>query len=72
MTIGPQTQCFRCKHFIFDGDAPVGAPNRCTAFPQRIPDDIIIGGFDHRKEYPGDQGVRYEPIEQPADQATAT
>lgn len=32
----------------------------CDAFPDGIPDNIIFG-FDHRKPYPEDQGIRYEP-----------
>jgi hypothetical protein len=41
---------------MFDDDRP-----RCTAFPDGIPADIIDRGFDHRRRYPGDHGVRYEP-----------
>lgn len=58
-----KTMCLQCAHFeeaspIDDKDFPT-----CAAFPQGIPDDIIRRGFDHRQEYPGDGGVRFEPAE---------
>ncbi|GGL56153.1 hypothetical protein [Planomonospora parontospora] len=31
----------------------------CEAFPGRVPDEIFLGGFDHRAAYPGDGGVRF-------------
>jgi hypothetical protein len=34
----------------------------CDAFPDGIPTKIFIDGFDHRKEFGGDNGVRFEPI----------
>jgi hypothetical protein len=32
----------------------------CTAFPDKIPDDIYWHGFDHRNPYPGDRGIRFK------------
>ncbi|MBC6463348.1 hypothetical protein, partial [Actinomadura sp. HBU206391] len=32
----------------------------CAAFPDGIPTDISLGGFDHRLPYPGDHGVHFE------------
>jgi hypothetical protein len=32
----------------------------CEAFPEGIPDDVIRGGFDHRRRHAGDGGVRFE------------
>lgn len=32
----------------------------CDAFPDGIPDAIYQGGFDHRRPYPGDHGIRFE------------
>ena len=31
----------------------------CEAFPDRVPNDIYVGQFDHRRPYPGDNGIRY-------------
>jgi hypothetical protein len=38
---------------------------QCDAFPKGIPDAIIFGDTDHRKPYPGDHGIRFEPIKPP-------
>jgi hypothetical protein len=32
----------------------------CAAFPERVPNEIYLGGFDHRNEFPGDQGIRFQ------------
>lgn len=45
--------CDICKHYR--GEI------KCDAFPHGIPDEIYFLGFDHRKEYPGDNGIRFEP-----------
>ncbi|WP_214408554.1 hypothetical protein [Sphaerisporangium fuscum] len=31
----------------------------CDAFPEKVPDAIFFGGFDHRNPYPGDNGIRF-------------
>jgi hypothetical protein len=31
----------------------------CEAFPGGIPEEIFTGGFDHRKKFAGDHGVRF-------------
>jgi hypothetical protein len=53
-------QCFDCKHL-----APWNPkePPHCAAFPDGIPLRILRNEQDHRKEYPGDHGVRFEPSE---------
>lgn len=56
------TICIFCRHYRPDGDVP-----SCAAFPGGVPAEIINGGFDHRQEYPGDGGIRFEP-DGPVDQ----
>jgi len=45
-------QCDRCRHYI---KGP-----KCKAFDE-IPFDILDGSHDHRKPYPGDNGILFEP-----------
>lgn len=54
MTIGKQTLCSACQRFRpgFDGAT-------CSAFPDGIPDAILVGGYDHRNPFPGDGGARF-------------
>ncbi|TDD61115.1 hypothetical protein [Actinomadura rubrisoli] len=32
----------------------------CDAFPERVPGEIYVGGFDHRQPFEGDNGIRFE------------
>lgn len=48
--------CGECKHLGRSGQD-------CVAFPDEIPDAILLYGFDHRKPYKGDSGIRFEPVE---------
>jgi len=34
----------------------------CRAFPAGIPDDIRLARFDHRRLYPGDNGIHFDPV----------
>jgi hypothetical protein len=46
------TICIGCRHY--EGAC------ECTAFPNGIPDEIIDGTVEHRKPYPGDNGIQFE------------
>lgn len=35
---------------------------KCTAFPDRMPEEIFMGFHDHSKPYPGDNGVLYRSL----------
>lgn len=49
------TQCVSCVH-LAEGPYFI-----CRAFPGLIPSAIVENRFDHRKPYPGDDGIRFEP-----------
>lgn len=50
--------CSFCKNF--DDSNPIA--RKCTAFPNGIPLQIWDGENDHRKRFPGDNGILFEPI----------
>lgn len=51
-------QCFACKNLLEFEDKIT-----CRAFPQGIPEEILLGKFDHSNAYDGDNGIRFEPLE---------
>jgi hypothetical protein len=56
-------QCTGCVHF--DRVAQAEGIYRCAAFPTvppGIPRAILLAERDHRQPYPGDQGIRFEPV----------
>jgi len=60
MTMGPAPICLQCKHYDRTDDRETIS---CRAFPEGIPDLILYTGVIHTKPYPGDHGIRFEPIE---------
>ena len=53
-----EIDCMRCKHFNYG----IKDSNTCAAFPNGngIPDAINWGEVDHKKPYPGDNGIQFE------------
>ena len=63
MTIGPESQCASCVHYVspFDRDeAGLNAGPTCAAFPEGISVQVFMNGLDHRQPIDGDHGVRWE------------
>jgi hypothetical protein len=50
-------QCLSCKHFIDDKSFT------CAAFKDAIPNEILTNEHDHKEEFPGDNGIRFEEVE---------
>jgi hypothetical protein len=46
--------CYYCQH---------SNGRTCSAFPTRIPDEILDGEYDHRYPFPGDNGIRFQLLE---------
>ncbi len=51
--------CSFCQNF--DLSNPVA--RQCSAFPGGIPLEIWNGEHDHKNHYPGDNGIRFEPVQ---------
>lgn len=50
----PQLPCLSCIHYR--------GLLKCDAFPDKIPDKILVWEHDHRKPFKDDQGIQFEPI----------
>ncbi len=46
-------KCNNCQHVGTDGQT-------CLAFPKGIPEEILLGEFDHHDSYPGDKGIQFK------------
>ena len=64
----PKLQGMDCKH-LADDLLPIDRGEGietdyvayCAAFPDGMPEDDEWEDFDHRRPYPGDHGIRFEP-----------
>ena len=54
----PIPLCFGCVHFHGVNKYPFS----CEVFDE-IPQAILNSEHDHREPYPGDNGIRFEPIQ---------
>jgi hypothetical protein len=52
MSIGKAPRCTECKH----RDRENLAEMVCKAFPEEIPDEILLGENDHSKRFDGQEG----------------
>ena len=50
------TQCNDCSNYYGEF--------KCAAFPKGIPAPISTGEHDHRKEFEGDNGIRFKSLEE--------
>jgi hypothetical protein len=48
--------CLHCRHQI--------SYSKCKAFPNKIPEDILIQGNQHLEPFTGDHGIQFEPVEE--------
>jgi hypothetical protein len=59
VTIGPPPICRGCTRFHADDERAL----TCDAFPRGIPSSILLSAADHLVPYPGDGGLRFDPID---------
>ncbi len=55
--------CMDCKHYRRSDSGPVAFT--CDAFREGIPEEILLHRNPHTEPFPGDHGIRFEPIEEP-------
>lgn len=63
MTTTLGSQCLVCSHFRSALDYPEAGQRTCSAFAGPIPGEIWDNAVDHRREYPGDNGVRWAGVD---------
>ena len=59
------SQCLDCNNFI----SRSGSLFLCKAFPEGIPADLLWNRISHQENVPGDNGIRFEGIENPLNPA---
>ena len=64
MTSYSMPMCYTCKHHDKENEEA----DVCLAFPDGIPNEILLSYFDHTQPYPDadnpqDNGIRFEPIQ---------
>jgi hypothetical protein len=59
--IGPVPACISCKHNHDWETKDFSKGWVCDAYPDGIPDEIIIGGNPHTDYIIGDHGIKYIP-----------
>ncbi|MCF6175497.1 MAG: hypothetical protein L3J71_07005 [Victivallaceae bacterium] len=55
----PMPLCIFCRH-CHEHNLAARVPS-CNAFPDAVPDKIFFESGDHRKPWPGDNGIQFEP-----------
>ena len=60
MTQAPTPICYRCQYFKVPPLKTKGLT--CRAFPDGIPEDIILTGTSHIDPLPGDNGFQYKEL----------
>lgn len=63
MLAKPNCSKRNCKHFLGvknDTNEECNDVVVCTAFPDRIPEEIAYGDNQHTSPFPGDHGIQFE------------
>lgn len=63
MSYPQDSQCLRCKWYQ--------GLLTCKAYLEQIPHEIASNDHDHREPYPGDGGIRFEPLKKDEDEEQA-
>ena len=51
-----RSQCSQCVHFHNEDKTK----NACDAFPEGIPEQLLLNEFMHTQHYEGDNGILFE------------